>query len=121
MAEFSNEGTYVPDELVIGGDINTQTKTLVSGQNLQRGAVLGIITASGKLTLSASAAGDGSQVANCILLEDCDASGGDAQCSVYISGHFNENALTFGTGHTADTTREQLRDVGIYIKPAMAR
>ena len=33
----------------------------------------------------------------------------------YTRGDFNEAALTFGAGHTAASTREGLRDKGLYL------
>lgn len=112
-------GTVTPDNLINGAiPIATRGGTLISGQNLSRGALLGIITASGKYTLSLSAAGDGSQTPVAILAEDKDASGGDEETLVYEKGQFNESAMTFGTGHTADSVRDGLRDKGIFMKDA---
>lgn len=90
--------------------------TLLSGQNLAMGAVLGKITASGKYTLSTAAAGDGSQVPSVILAHDCDASAGDRECLVYERGTFNQDALTLGAGHTASSIRDGLRGLGIYLR-----
>jgi hypothetical protein len=92
--------------------------TIVSGQNLSTGAVLGKITASGKWTQSLSAAGDGSQTARAVLAEDCDASGGDKAAVVYLAGDFDETKLSFGTGHTAASLRESLADVGVFLHGA---
>ena len=97
----------------------TDEVTIVSGQNLAKGAVLGKITASGKYTLCDSAAVDGSQNPVAILAEDCDASGGDAVAAVYLSGAFNQNALTFGGTDTADDHRVALRDLNIYLKKSL--
>lgn len=112
--------TYSPDNL-IAGDIalRADSVTIASSAALTRGAVLGKITASGKYILSASGAADGSETPFAILAEDCDASGGDVtNVPVYIRGDFNSNALSFGTGHTAATVKDALRDGGIYIKAA---
>jgi len=89
--------------------------SLAAGQNLIRGAVLGRITASGKYVLSAAAAGDGSEVPDAVLAEDCDATAGDRQTVAYTRGDFNEAALTLGAGHTADAIREGLRDKGLHL------
>lgn len=89
--------------------------TLLSGQNLVAGAVLGKITSGGKYVLSLSASADGSQTPDMILAEDCDASGGDKECLAYFRGDFDENRLTIGTGHTADSIREGLRGKGITL------
>lgn len=118
---FKSEGTYTPDELVVGGPIKTDSAVLVSGQNLTRGTLLGKITTGGKLTTSLSASSDGSQTPYAILAEDCDASSGDKPCSIYIAGEFNQNSITFGTGHTAASTKDGLRDLNIYLVKPVAR
>ena len=115
-ASFSQE-TLAHDKLIAGSTVHLHTRkiTLISGQNLTRGAVLGKITASGKYNLSLSAAGDGSQTPDAILAQDCDASGGDKEALAYFRGDFAESALTIGTAHTADSIREGLRDKGIIL------
>lgn len=115
-----SEGTYEPD-LLIGGDhpIRTLGVVVVSGQNLKRGALVGKITTGGKVTLSLSASSDGSQVPYGILGEDVDASGGDKTSFVYLAGDFNSNSMTFGTGHTAASVRDGLRDKSIYLHDAV--
>lgn len=116
VATFGSEGAFAYDNL-IGGEAHRLVRkgTLISGENLTRGALLGRITASGKLNLSLSAAVDGSQTPFAVLTEDCDASGGDKECLYYAAGEFNELAMTFGTGHTADSVRDALRDLGIHL------
>lgn len=107
-------------ELVAGNAnlLASRKATLVSGQNLKRGALLGRITASGKYALSAKAATDGSQDPAAVLAHDADASGGDTETLVYERGDFNEAALTLGAGHSADTVRQALRALGItLVKP----
>jgi hypothetical protein len=118
---FTTE-TYTPDHLHAGDfPIRTLDVTIASGQNLTRGALLGRITASGKYVLSLAAAADGSQNPVAILAEDVDASAGDKKGIVYVSGDFNENAIIYGTGHTADSVRAGLRDLNIYLhKPVSA-
>jgi hypothetical protein len=113
---FASTG-YTPDRLIAGGPIKTGTGVLITGQNLARGALLGKITASGKLTLSLSAAGDGSQVPFAILAEDTDATGADtANVGIYLAGEFNEDRIVYGAAHTKDTVRDGLRDLGIFLK-----
>lgn len=122
VASFTSQGTLTPDGLLAGhDDLQTRQITLVTGQNLTRGALLGKITASGKYTLSASAAADGSQGPAVILAETTDASGGDKVTVAYFGGVFDENAITYGTGHTAASTREVLRDVGIKLQSSIVR
>ena len=115
-ATFYTEGTFAYPNLLAGEfDRSTRKFTLLAGQNLPAGAVLGRITTSGKLTLSASGASDGSQAPTAILAEACDASAGDRECLVYESGDFNELALTLGTGHTIASIRDGLRDLSIFL------
>jgi hypothetical protein len=117
VASFTSQGTFTPydDIIASGDDLQTRQITLITGQNLVRGSVLGKITASGKYNLSLSAAADGSQVPAAILAEDTNASGGDKVTVAYFGGSFDENALTFGAVHTPASTREALRDVGIKL------
>ena len=121
-AQFKTEGIYVPDSLVAGNAhlLVGRKVTIASGASFKRGAVLGVITASGKYALSASAASDGSQVPDLILAEDVDASGADAQALAYARGDFNARALTLGTGHTVASITEGLRAKGITLLPAVA-
>lgn len=112
---------FTSDQLIAGRfPMVTDTVTLVSGQNLKRGAVLGRITASGKYTLALAASSDGSQVPAAILADDVDASGGDKLAGVYLAGEFNVNALIFGTGITAAAAAITLRDASIFLKSAVS-
>jgi hypothetical protein len=113
-----NAQAYIPDQL-IAGDLKrvTDSVTIVSSAALTRGAVLGIVTASGKYKLAASAAGDGSQTPVAILAQDTDASGGDVVgAPIYLMGEFNANALSLGVGTTLAAAKTALRAVGIFIK-----
>lgn len=121
-AEFRTEGTYAPDKLIAGNAhlLVGRKVTIISGQNLTRGAVLGKITASGKYNLSLSGASDGSQTPDLILAENCDATSGDKVALAYARGDFNANALTLGTDHTVASITEGLRAKGITLIPAVA-
>jgi len=113
----TQEGVFTPDNLIAGDfPVVTDTITIAAGQVLQRGAVLGKITASGKYVLSDAGATDGSQTPVAILAEDVDASSGDKEATVYLTGEFNVRRITFGNGHTAATVKDALRQVGIFIK-----
>jgi hypothetical protein len=113
---FTDQGSFVPDNLV-GGEFSPIARlvTIASGTSLLRGAVLGKITASGKYKLSASASSDGSQIPDAILAEAVDATSSDKQGIVYFAGEFNELALIFGAGITADNARDTLRDKSIFL------
>ena len=110
--------THTPDNLIAGTtQLVSRAVTVAAGASLPRGAVLGKITADGKYKLSDSVSRDGSETPSVVLAEPVDASAADVtHAAVYVKGEFNENALTFGSGITADSARDDLRGVGIYIK-----
>ncbi len=118
-AKFRTEGTHVPDALIAGNAhlLVGRNVTIVSGQNLKRGAVLGKITASGKYALSASGASDGSQTPDLILAQDVDATDADQSAMAYARGDFAASAVTLGTGHTVASVTEGLRAKGITLLP----
>lgn len=108
---------FTPDALLLStANVRTKKRTLITGQNLARGAVLGIITASGKVNLSLSAAGDGSNTPQYILAEAVNATAADQECLVYETGEFNSAALILGAGHTLATIEQGLRSKGIYFQ-----
>jgi hypothetical protein len=108
---------FTPDALLTStANVRTKKRILNAGQNLARGAVLGIITTGGDLTLSASAAADGSQTPAFILAEPCNASAADTECIVYETGEFNSAALILGAGHTLASIEQGLRSRGIYFQ-----
>jgi hypothetical protein len=118
MVGVTNHGTLDPNGLVvsrIGAPVNGEPVTIVSGQNLAAGALLGQITTGGKYALALAASDDGSQTPCAVLAEACDASGGDKTAFVYYAGEFNENKVVFGTGITAAANRRALAQRGLHI------
>lgn len=117
MAASYASTNYTPDQLIAGefDDLVAEKITVISGQNLVRGAVLGKITASGKYNLSLSAASDGSQTPDLVLAEDIDASGGDKVALAYSRGDFNAQKLVIGTAHTIASIKEGLRVKNIIL------
>jgi len=115
-AGFASSQSYQPKNILANSDdVTTRKVTILSGQNLAVGAVIGKITAGGKYVLSASAAADGSQAPDLVLAEDCDASGGDREAIAYETATVVSTALVLGAGHTVASIREGLRDKGIKI------
>jgi hypothetical protein len=115
---FQSEGSYSPDRLIAGDHpVRTIGVTIATGQNLQRGALLG--TDGSVYRLSEAAAADGSETPVAILGEDVDATGGAAQSFAYVAGDFNANAMTFGAGHTADGVRSALQARSMYLHTAI--
>jgi len=75
VVEKTHTGGFLLAEA--NGNLSREQKVVITGQNLQAGTVLGIITASGKATILAPAASDGSQNAAGVLYGAVDATGAD--------------------------------------------
>jgi hypothetical protein len=86
------------------------------GQTLDRGSLLGKVAATGKYKLSEATAADGSEVPVAILADSVDTTNDEKQSTVYLSGEFVADHVVFGTGHTAESTKDSLRTLGIYLK-----
>jgi hypothetical protein len=70
--------------------------TVADGQTLTRGAVLGIVTATGYAKLLDTTAVDGSQTFHSVLLEDVTTSGATQVAPVALTGEFASDQLSFG-------------------------
>lgn len=111
--------TFNPDGLVIHGvDLVAQPVTILSGEVLVRGELVGKVTAGGKYIASLSAAADGSEVPAGFVAEDIDASGGDQVAPIYFGGAFDADKLTLGADHTATTVEAAFRAASapLYIR-----
>lgn len=116
MPEYKTIGQYNPSNLITGSyPLVTESITVEAGQTLASGSVLGKVTATNEYKLSAAGSSDGSELPSVILAEDIDTTGGAAQSVGFISGQFNANALIFGTGHTAESQKHNLRLINIYL------
>jgi hypothetical protein len=80
MAELQ-EGRYAGEFIVSegNGSISRETITVLSGETLQAGAVLGKVTASGKYKALYPAAVNGSEAAAGVLYDHVDALAADAE------------------------------------------
>lgn len=105
-------GTFKYDNL-FAGTAEVVRDTIIAGEELKRGDVVGIITQSGKAVKVDSTKSDGSEKPYGIVADDAVA---DKPVVLYLTGEFNENALNFGGTDTADTHRKALRDIGIFLK-----
>lgn len=114
--------THTPDKLLAGDyPLVTDIVTILQGEVRTRGTCLGKITASGKhVIVDTGGTDDGRRAPVAILAEDVDATAGDKQAVVYLSGAFNEAAVVFGGTDTAATHRTALRDLNIYLKKTVA-
>lgn len=117
-ADFETEGTFTHPNLIAGEYPRVERKiTVASGNNLPAGTVLGRVTADGKMvavdtTLTAS----GAHTPYAVLAHAVDASAGDAEGIAYLSGDFNEEALSYGGDDTILNHRDALRALNIYTQ-----
>jgi hypothetical protein len=117
-----SEGKYLGDWLKHEEDnlYSRDEATVISGQNLGTGTVVGIITASGKVTQLAPGASDGSQNAAGVLLNAVDASASDKQ-GVIIARHAmcSDKGLVWPgsiTGPQKTVAIAQLKTLGILVR-----
>jgi hypothetical protein len=105
------------DLFMPGKDPRYMPMKIAIGQTIERGAVLGLITATGLVKVSEAAATDGSEVPRFVAPDDINTTADTVPptISVFVEGAFNETALVYGTGHTADTVRIPLMERGIYL------
>ncbi|WP_158812054.1 head decoration protein [Beijerinckia sp. L45] len=97
--------------------IRARQVTIPAGSNaagtvLERGTILGLVTANGNGIVSVLAATDGSQNPKCILADDIDASTVAVSANAYFTGDFADIKCIFGTGHTAATVNASFAESG---------
>ena len=114
--------TFTPDNLIAGDfPIITDTATVVSGEKVVRGTLMGKITSGGKLKTCFSGNSDGSENPYAVMLEDVDASGGDvAGANILLTGELNSAALTFGSVDTYLTHKNAMRNLSMFVKVPVA-
>ena len=116
---------YDRSPIVIGEMQDKKGQTIVSGEDITVGMLLGIITASGKLAQAKSGSSDGSENPRYIAISDVDATGGDVDnVTVLATGEVNAAKLVFDGTDTLDTVvnnqsyYNHLRDYGIIATPS---
>lgn len=103
IAEGRHAGEFIMSEA--NGQRSRENVTIVSGQDIGAGAVLGKITASGKYTAINQGAGDGSQTAAGILIAACDASDGDVEAAIIArDAEVNADCLDWGAESPTEIT-----------------
>lgn len=118
LTETGHAGGFLLSEA--NGARSREKITVVSGQNLKAGAVVGKITASGKYAKYDNAASNGVQAAAGILLDDVDASSAD-QSGVIIArdAEVNSNELVYDSGQDATAKAAAVVDLaalGILVR-----
>jgi hypothetical protein len=96
------------------------TGTLVSGNNLEAGTILGIVTASGKYTRHAHGASDGSETVAGVLYDNVDATDADTEAVIFVRDCIvAESKLTYSDGAGAGdiaTANTELEALGIIVR-----
>jgi hypothetical protein len=95
--------------------------TVVAGQNLPLGAVVGMVTATAKVKQIDPSATDGSQYAAGVLMQKCDAHLADRDDGLMIARHaiVSDHALQWPTGITTGEQQAaiaQLKALGILVR-----
>lgn len=92
---------YQPAPFILGGLVAFDSGTLASGQNLERGTVIGRVAASGDLVESEQNATNGSQTPVGVLNHDADATGGAMHVVFATGGDLDKNQVKFHTSWSA--------------------
>lgn len=95
--------------------------TVASGQTLPMGAVIGLVTASGKVKQIDPSASDGSQYAAGVLMQPCDAALIDRDDGLMIARHaiLSDHALSWPAAITTSEKQSailQMKNLGILIR-----
>ena len=118
LTEVNHPGGFLISEAE--GNRARDDVTIISGQNVNAGTVLGIITASGKYTQYDSNASDGSETAKAIAYNACDATGGDTVAAVIArDAEVNGDELLYSISSPAQDTAGAIVDlaaVGIIVR-----
>lgn len=87
----------------------TDVLSVAQGQTLKRGA---LVDETGTLCTATSEV-------FAVLADDIDTTDGAKEVAVYLTGEFNEKALSVASGATVAGLKKSARKVSIYIKPCM--
>lgn len=118
LTEQGHAGGFIISEAA--GNRSRDNVTVVSGQDLEAGSVLGKITATGKYAAYDNGASDGTQAAAAILIGKCDATAGDKAAAVInTDAEVNGDELVWvDDSPTSDVTAGlvDLRALGIKVR-----
>ena len=95
--------------------------TVAAGQNLPLGAVIGVVTATGKVKQIDPSATDGTQVAAGVLMQACDAALAERTDGLMLARHaiVSDHALQWPTGITTGEQQAaiaQLKSLGVLVR-----
>jgi hypothetical protein len=118
LSEPVRPGEYLVSEH--DGSFSRDVAVIAAGANLVPGTVLGKVTASGKLTILAPGASDGSQTAVAVLYGPANAAAADVKQTITArSSEVNGLVLTWPAGITNNQQTAaitQLASVGILVR-----
>lgn len=105
------------DELIGSPQVSLVTKNVTVGKGgvYKRGTVMGKNSTSGIYKIVTPGATDGTQIADCVLARDVDATTADTISTVYVAGVFNREKLIVSDSDTAAKHEDELRDKNIYL------
>lgn len=110
FTEDLHAGGFIASEA--NGTRSRETITIVSGQNLKAGAVVGKITASGKYAAYDNAAENGTEAAAGVLFAAVDASDADAAGVIVArDAEVVESSLVFAAGQDATAQTAAIADL----------
>lgn len=114
-------GSATLDNLFAGDfPVVTGAVTVLDGEVLVRGSVVGLVTASGKAVLLDKDATDGSQNPYGVVLTAASPSGADGTTSVALSGEFTSSELGFVSGTVYTDVSSAMRALSMYIHVPVA-
>jgi len=95
--------------------------TVAAGQNLPLGAVVGVVTATGKVKQIDPSATDGTQVAAGVLMQACDAALAERTDGLIVARHaiVSDHALQWPTGITTGEQQAavaQLKSLRVLVR-----
>lgn len=95
--------------------------TVAAGQNLPLGAVVGMVTATGKVKQIDPSATDGTQLAAGVLMQACDAALAERTDGLVVARHaiVSDHALQWPTGITTGEQQAaiaQLKSLGVLVR-----
>ena len=97
--------------------------TITAGSNaFAAGDILSLqaVNAVGQYVACVKTASDGSQTPKAILVDFVDASGGPATGGAYMTGEFNERAVSFDPSWNLPQVRDALRPYSIFLKASIS-
>ena len=112
QAGFSLTSFSYSPLLCDGDDITSRSGTVASGTGiLKRGTICKIVPATGVITIGATAA-----EANCILVNDVDATAATVAAQVYLTGRFKADAVIWPGALAHADVADALRNYGIILE-----